>query len=104
MMICLPATRRTKTALLAGCALAVVACAGAKAQPVSPSLGLRPPPIPVIVPPPPDDGLKGGGFYLEADELTQDNATHHVTATGSVEARYNGRTLRAQSLDYDSET
>jgi LPS-assembly protein len=52
----------------------------------------------------PDDGLKGGGFYLEADSLLKNDTTHHVIAAGSVEARYKGRVVRADSLDYDTET
>ena len=55
-------------------------------------------------PPPPDDGLKGGGFYLEADTLIQDDANRKVTAEGSVEARYQGRVLRADELDYQRDT
>ncbi|HEY5205235.1 MAG TPA: LPS assembly protein LptD [Roseiarcus sp.] len=56
------------------------------------------------VAPPPDDGLKGGGFYLEADSLVQDDANHRVTAEGSVEARYRGRILHADELDYQRDT
>jgi LPS-assembly protein len=52
----------------------------------------------------PDDGLRGGGFYLEADSLTRNDATHHVIAEGGVEARYKGRVVRAESLDYDTLT
>ncbi|HEX7758048.1 MAG TPA: LPS assembly protein LptD [Caulobacteraceae bacterium] len=85
----------------------MLAAASAKAAPSPdpriPSDQAAPPPT-LVTPPPPDDGLSGDGFYLEADQLTQDNASHHYTATGSVEARYNGRTLRAHSLDYDSNT
>ena len=58
-----------------------------------------PPAKPVAAP---DDGLSGGGFYIEADVLTQNDTTHHVTASGSVEARYKGRVLRADSVDYDT--
>jgi LPS-assembly protein len=52
----------------------------------------------------PDDGLAGGGFYLEADTLTQNQTTHHVIATGGVEIRYKGRVLRAEKVDYDTQT
>jgi len=52
----------------------------------------------------PDDGLRGGGFYLEADSLLRNDATHHVIAEGAVEARYKGRVVRAESLDYDTLT
>jgi LPS-assembly protein len=100
MMICLSATRRLRRGLLAGAAASLMFAAGAHAQ-----IAAQPEPAPkLITPPPGDDGLAGGGFYLEADELTQDNSTHHVTAKGGVEARYKGRTLRAESLDYDSES
>ncbi|MBS0408324.1 MAG: LPS-assembly protein LptD [Proteobacteria bacterium] len=104
------ADARARSAWLAGAAAAVLAGAvaqpGAAAAAPSPeaSLPATPPAPPVVAPPAPDDGLAGGGFYLEADELTQDNTTHRYTATGNVEARYNGRTLRARSLEYDSNT
>ncbi|HEV2363503.1 MAG TPA: LPS assembly protein LptD [Caulobacteraceae bacterium] len=54
--------------------------------------------------PPRNDGLAGGGFYLEADTLINDDAHHRVVARGSVEARYKGRVLRADELDYDRTT
>jgi LPS-assembly protein len=54
--------------------------------------------------PAPDDGLAGGGLYLEADSLTQNQTTHHVVATGAVEIRYKGRVLRADRVDYDSDS
>jgi len=50
----------------------------------------------------PDDGLSGGGFYIEADVLTQNETTHHIAASGGVEARYKGRVLRADFVDYDT--
>lgn len=55
-------------------------------------------------PAPVDDGLSGGGFYLEADTLAQDDARHHVIADGGVEVRYKGRVLRANHVDYDTRT
>ncbi len=82
-------------------AAAAVALAGpALAAPAS-AIATKParPPTPQ-----PDDGLKGGGFYLEADDLTQFDAEHRILATGSVEARYKGRTLRADELDYRTDT
>ena len=100
MMICLPAKRRLRNGLLAGVAVGLMLAPAAYAQ----IAAQRAPPPKLITPPPGDDGLAGGGFYLEADELTQDNVTHHVNAKGGVEARYNGRTLRAESVDYDSAT
>jgi LPS-assembly protein len=63
---------------------------------------LTPPAKPAVAPP--DDGLKGGGFYLEANTLIRDEAQHTVTAEGAVEARYQGRVLRADELDYQTET
>ncbi len=54
--------------------------------------------------PAPNDGLAGGGFYLEADALTRNEATHHVIASGAVEVRYKGRVLRAGNVDYDTQS
>ena len=51
-----------------------------------------------------DDGLAGGGFYLEADRLFRDDINHRTRAEGSVEARYKGRVLHADEVDYDSNT
>ena len=48
------------------------------------------------------DGLDVNSFYLEADTVTSDDQNKTVTASGHVEARYRGRTLRAQTLSYDS--
>ena len=68
----------------------------------------RPPPGRAILPPtlaaPVDDGLRRGGFYHEADLVIDDDSTHEVTARGSVEARYKGRVLRAEELDYDRDS
>ncbi|MGH6993234.1 MAG: LPS-assembly protein LptD, partial [Caulobacteraceae bacterium] len=66
-----------------------------------------PPPLATAEPAsaaPVDDGLKGGGFYLEADELIQNEADHTVVVKGSVEARYKGRVLRADEVDYNRDT
>ena len=51
-----------------------------------------------------DDGLRGGGLYLEADTLVQNQTTHQVVATGAVEIRYKGRVLRADKVEYNSES
>lgn len=51
-----------------------------------------------------DDGLGENGFYLEADEVIRDDANKTITARGDVEARYQGRTIRAQQLIYDTKT
>jgi LPS-assembly protein len=87
----------TRKGLFAGAAVCLIAAA-AHAKPLA-SMAAPPkaPPAPA-----PDDGLAGGGFYLEADSLLKDDDTHHVTATGDVEARYKGRVIRADNLDYDT--
>ncbi len=54
-------------------------------------------------PAPETDGLGGGGFYLEADEVIRQEDQHHIQASGHVEARYEGRTLRADRVDYDTD-
>ncbi len=61
------------------------------------------PAIPVVKAPP-SDGLGADGYYLESDLLIRDDKTHTLTARGDVEARYEGRTLRAQEVVYDTES
>lgn len=68
--------------------------------PLPPANPLPPPARPA----PPNDALQGGGFYIEADELVDDDANHTVTAIGQVEARYGGRVLRADKVTYDTVT
>jgi LPS-assembly protein len=92
---------------LAGCALAALCATAAQASPRElPLPPIRSPGPAAAAPPapPPDDGLSGDGFYLEADQLAQDQAAGKVTATGHVIARYEGRTVRAAELTYDSAT
>lgn len=67
--------------------------------PVLPGEIPKPPPLPK--PPPPDDGLGDRGFYLEADTLIRDNPNNAWTAQGGVEARYQGRVVRADKVVYD---
>jgi LPS-assembly protein len=50
------------------------------------------------------DVLGEDGFYLESDELIDDGENQRVIARGSVEARYQGRTLRAREVEYRTET
>jgi LPS-assembly protein len=102
------APRPAKIALMAGAAGLALAAGQAAAATrqgsisVSASPGFAAAQAQVNPPPPPvDDGLSGGGFYLEADEVTQDQSSNHVVAKGSVEARYKGRVLRAEEIDYD---
>ncbi len=59
---------------------------------------------PASGPAPVDDGLGGTGFYLEANQVDDDDLHHVVTAQGEVEARYQGRVLRADSVRYDQTT
>ncbi|MGI9169706.1 MAG: LPS-assembly protein LptD [Caulobacteraceae bacterium] len=79
----------------------MVLIAGPGAAPVFGPTGIATPPAAPVAAPA-DDGLAGGGFYLEADSLIRDEARHSVIAEGSVEARYKGRVLRADRVDYDS--
>ncbi|WP_372786261.1 LPS-assembly protein LptD [Phenylobacterium sp.] len=46
------------------------------------------------------DGLKPGELYMEADQLIRDGKNGITTAEGSVEIRYEDRTLRADRLIY----
>ncbi len=49
----------------------------------------------------PDDGLGPRDAMLQADTLIDDRDTNTVTAEGRVEARMQGRTLRADKLTYN---
>lgn len=62
--------------------------------------------IPTVAAPPAQvqDGLGDAGYYLEADLLVRDDKAQTLTARGDVEARYQGRTLRAQEVVYDTGT
>ncbi|PHY12373.1 organic solvent tolerance protein, partial [Caulobacter sp. B11] len=62
--------------------------------------------IPTVAAPPAQvqDGLGDAGYYLEADLLIRDDKAQTLTARGDVEARYQGRTLRAQEVVYDTGT
>ena len=92
--------------LLAGAAGWLAAPASARAQVVRSRVVALPaaPAPPLAAAPKPDDGLSGGGFYLEADVVTQNDETHHVVAQGAVQARYKDRVLRADYVDYDSQS
>ena len=61
---------------------------------------------PTTPPPTPraDDGLGPRDVYIEADTLIDDRNNKLVTADGSVEARYQGRTIRADKIVYNTET
>jgi len=95
-----------KLALLAG-ALALapaLAFASPREHPLPPLPVYGPSKTPPVITPPPDDGLTNGGFYIEANQLVDDETGHTVQAHGQVEARYNGRTLRANDVVYDTQT
>ena len=53
---------------------------------------------------PSEDGLDPNSFYLEADTIHQDDKAKTSTAQGHVEARYRGRTLRAETVIYNQTT
>jgi LPS-assembly protein len=115
--------RRTPTAvakrvLLAGAAMAFVLPAMAHAQTAVPPVGsdMSLPhnegqvingPQPrrheraAATPAPNPDGLAPDELYMEADRLTRDDKSKITTAEGSVEIRYQGRTLRADRLVYE---
>jgi len=93
-------TRRTGRALLlAGVAVAAVCLVAT--TPAFAQIGsrLKTPSAPL-----PDDGLGQHEMTLQADTLIQDKPNNTVTAIGHVQARYQGRTLRADRLDYNSVT
>jgi LPS-assembly protein len=113
-----PARRpAAKRALVAGAAIAILWPAAALAQPAdigqpgtAPQgreergqiLNATPnqPGRPRTTAPVNTDGLKPGELYLEADQITRDAKTGVTTAEGSVEVRYEDRTLRADRLVY----
>jgi LPS-assembly protein len=99
---------RGKLALFAGIAAIGLAPALVHASPRETQLAPLPhmgplPPKPTPLPQP-DDGLNGGGFYLEANELVDDETKHTISAHGQVEARYQGRVVRADAVTYDTTT
>ena len=86
-----------------GCAPALAHASPRETQlPALPHMGpAAPKPTPLALP---DDGLNGGGFYLEANELVDDETTQVISAHGQVEARYQGRVVRADEVTYDPKT
>lgn len=95
-----------RSRLLAGAALIVLTAgvlfgADAQAQILG---GPAPSPARPAASPAGDDGLGQDGFYLEADTLVRDEKNGPVIARGEVEARYKGRTIRAQEVTYDRNT
>ena len=93
--------RSRRARLLLGAA--VLAAAPAAWAPAHAQTLLHPAaPLPAATPPG-ADGLVDDEVYLEADRLTDDRDHHLVTAEGRVEARVQGRTVRADRLVYDTE-
>ncbi|WP_269716843.1 LPS-assembly protein LptD [Caulobacter sp. NIBR2454] len=90
----------SQTALLGGAAAIALLIAGGSASAQAPA------PLPVAppAPPPVTDGLGEDGFYLEADLVIRDDKNDTITARGEVEARRNGRTLRAEEVVYNQGT
>ncbi|WP_296814641.1 LPS-assembly protein LptD [Brevundimonas sp.] len=86
--------------LFAGAAaLALLAISAPALAQTAPAQGAR-----QTVEQPGPDGLTSDGLYLEADSITEDREAHVITATGLVQGRYQGRLLRADRVDYQTET
>ncbi|OYX00112.1 MAG: organic solvent tolerance protein, partial [Caulobacter vibrioides] len=86
--------------LMSGAGWLSLACAGAAHAQQS----LATIPATPVVKAAPADGLGEDGYYLESDLLIRDEKNQIITAEGSVEARYQGRTVRADKVVYDSKT
>ncbi len=56
-----------------------------------------------VAPGPADQALGSDGFYMEADSMIRDDEHHAWVAKGSVEARYQGKVLRADEVDYNQQ-
>src|SRR5579875_808981 len=99
-----PLRRKTsgmRAVLMIGAA-ALALCAGAAAA--KPTKNIDAPAHKAPTTAPVDDGLGAKDIYMEADTVTDDRASKLVTATGHVEVRYQGRTLRADQVVYNSVT
>jgi LPS-assembly protein len=93
-------TRRTgRTLLLAGAAATVCGLAATTTASAQTANRLKGPSTPL-----PDDGLGPRDLLLQADTIAYDKPNNTVTATGHVQARYQGRTLRTDRLEYNSVT
>ena len=55
----------------------------------------------VLPPGPADQAVGGDGFYMEANSMIRDDEHHTWVAKGAVEARYKGKVLRADEVDYN---
>ncbi|CAN5421322.1 LPS-assembly protein LptD [soil metagenome] len=92
------ANEKGRAVLLAGAAWLVLS-GGAFAQQPLATIPAAPAPSPAV-----DDGLGDTGYYLESDLLIRDDANQKMIAKGDVEARYQGRTLRADEVVYDTKS
>jgi LPS-assembly protein len=92
------ATGTGRAVLLVGAAWLAFACSAQAQQPLA-TIPAKPAPSPAV-----DDGLGDSGYYLESDLLIRDEANQKMIARGDVEARYQGRTLRADEVIYDTKT
>jgi LPS-assembly protein len=92
------AREKGRAVLLAGAAWLALAGSAQAQQPLA-TIPAAPAPAPAV-----DDGLGDTGYYLESDLLIRDDANKKMIARGDVEARYQGRTLRADEVVYDTKT
>ncbi len=92
------AKEKSRAVLLAGAAWFALACSAQAQQPLV-TIPAAPAPSPAV-----DDGLGDTGYYLESDLLIRDDANQKMIARGDVEARYQGRTLRADEVVYDTKS
>jgi LPS-assembly protein len=92
------AREKGRAVLLAGAAWLALAGSAQAQQPLA-TIPAAPAPTPAV-----DDGLGDTGYYLESDLLIRDDANQKMIARGDVEARYQGRTLRADEVIYDTKT
>ncbi len=96
------ASRRVLAAAALG-AMALALGGEALAKPGSlPALPGHAPPPKAAPPPVVDDGLGPKDVYLEADQMADDRDNHLVSADGHAIARYQGRTIRADHIVYDT--
>jgi LPS-assembly protein len=94
--------RTVRRAALVGIAAVLAAAPPVLAKPRPYSTLTQPAKTPVKTAP--DDGLGTRDVYLEADNLIDDRTTTTMTGEGHVELRYQGRTLRADKVVYNSVT
>ena len=87
-----------KRALLGGVAVACLMAAPALAQAPEATASQPSPPARGA------DGLAADEMYMEADQVSRNNDTKVTTAEGSVEIRYDSRTIRSNRLVYDENT